>query len=91
MEIVDLIARIQARDRKMGEMGETEILICPVCYYKRHLTQAESCIVDALVVACLKCGAPMRCNSKHNRQAPETLVTSLQPYTFKATEGRIVP
>jgi len=72
-------------------MGRTEILICPVCYYERHLTLAESCIADALVVACLKCGAPMQCNTKHNRKTPETREASPWSCPLKATEDRMVP
>jgi hypothetical protein len=42
-------------------MGRANILICPSCDYKRHLTEAESVISFALVVACLKCGSAMQC------------------------------
>jgi hypothetical protein len=45
-------------------MGRANILICPSCDYKRHLTEAESVISFALVVACRKCGAAMQCVSK---------------------------
>jgi hypothetical protein len=42
-------------------MGRANILICPSCDYKRHLTEAESVISFALVVACRKCGSAMQC------------------------------
>jgi len=51
-------------------MGRANILICPNCDYKRHLTEAETLIHYALVVACLKCGAAMQCVSKSTAQKP---------------------
>jgi hypothetical protein len=47
------------------EMGRPDILICPNCDYKRHLTEAESVISFALVVACLKCGTAMQCTPRN--------------------------
>ena len=67
-------------------MGRTEILICPSCDYKRHLTEADSRISYALVVACLKCGASMQCNSKNNGEPPETPQTFLESCTLEALE-----
>jgi len=51
-------------------MGRADILICPSCDYKRHLTEAESVISFALVVACLKCGSAMQCVPKGTAAAP---------------------
>ncbi len=45
-------------------MGRADILICPGCDYKRHLTEAESRFSYALVVACFKCGSAMQCTQK---------------------------
>ena len=45
-------------------MGRASLLICPNCDYKRRLTEAESLISHALLVACLKCGAAMQRISK---------------------------
>ena len=63
-------------------MARAEILICPSCDYKRRLTEAESIISYALVVACLKCGTAMQCTSKINgksSQKPKTLPESRTP------------
>jgi len=51
-------------------MGRANILICPSCDYKRHLTEAESVISYALVVACLKCGSAMQCVPKGTSAVP---------------------
>lgn len=51
-------------------MGRANILICPNCDYKRHLTEAESIISYALVVACLKCGSAMQCVPKGTGAGP---------------------
>ncbi len=71
-------------------MGRTEILICPNCDSKRHLTEAESGISYALVVACLKCGAAMQCNSKNNGKPTETQQTFLESCTVEAVEDWVV-
>ena len=42
-------------------MDRTDTLICPNCDYKRHLSEAESGISGAMIVACLKCGTAMQC------------------------------
>ena len=52
-------------------MPRAEILICPSCDYKRRLTEAESIISYALVVACLKCGTAMQCTSKINGKSSQ--------------------
>ena len=67
-------------------MGRTDILICASCDYKRHLSETESCISYALVVACLKCGTVMQWNSKENRKAPEPQQTFLESCTLEALE-----
>ena len=69
-------------------MGRTEILICPSCDYKRHLTEAESRISYALVVACLKCGTAMQCNSKNKASKPQK--TFLESCTLEAVEDWVV-
>jgi len=51
-------------------MGRANILICPSCDYKRHLTEAETVISYALVVACLKCGSAMQCVPRGTRTVP---------------------
>ena len=51
-------------------MGRANILICPSCDYKRHLTEAESVISFALVVACLKCGSAMQSLPKGTTPVP---------------------
>lgn len=51
-------------------MGRANLLICPNCDYKRYLTEAESIISYALVVACLKCGSAMQCVTKGNAANP---------------------
>jgi hypothetical protein len=59
-----------------------EILICPSCDYRRHLTEAQASVSGALVVACLKCGSAMRCDVKtHFRSSHEkpTFLESLTP------------
>jgi hypothetical protein len=71
-------------------MGRTDILICPSCDYKRHLTEAESSISYALVVACLKCGTAMQCNSKNNGKPPETQPTFLESCTLEALDDWVV-
>ena len=71
-------------------MGHTQILICPSCDYKRHLTEAESRISYALVVACLKCGAAMQCNAKKIAKPPETEPTFLKSCTLEALEDWVV-
>jgi len=71
-------------------MTPTEILICPSCDYKRHLTEAESGISYALVVACLKCGTAMQCNSKKNGKPPETKPTFLESSNVEALEDWVV-
>jgi hypothetical protein len=71
-------------------MGRTDILICPNCDYKRHLTEAESRISCALVVACLKCGAVMQCNGNKNRKSPEAQKTFLESCALEALEEWVV-
>ena len=71
-------------------MGRTDILICPSCDYKRRLTEAESGISCALVVACLKCGTAMQCNSKNNGKPPETKPTFLESCGVEALEDWVV-
>ena len=72
-------------------MGRAKILICPSCDYKRHLTEAESLISHALVVACLKCGTAMQCNGKEKGKA----ITKQQPVfgsrSREALEEWVVP
>ena len=67
-------------------MGRTDILICASCDYKRHLSETESCISYALVVACLKCGTVMQCNSRENGKPPETQPTFLESCTRETLE-----
>ena len=71
-------------------MGQTQILICPSCDYKRHMTEAESRIHYALIVACLKCGAVMQCNSKNNGKPPQPQQTFLESCTLEALEEWVV-
>ena len=71
-------------------MGRTDILICASCDYKRHLSETESCISYALVVACLKCGAAMQCNAKKIANPPETQQTFLKSCTLEALEDWVV-
>lgn len=51
-------------------MGRANLLICPSCDYKGHLTEAESIISYALVVACLKCGSAMQCVARRTGADP---------------------
>ena len=62
-------------------MDRTDILICPNCDYKRHLSEAESGISGAMIVACLKCGTVMQCCT---RKTANTLPT--QP-AFPASDS----
>ena len=71
-------------------MGRTEILICSSCDYRHHLTVAESSISYALVVACLKCGAAMQCNSKNIATPPETQQTFLESCSLETEEDWVV-
>ena len=82
--------KIQVPGRKAGEMAHTDILICPSCDYKRHLTEAESHISQALIVACLKCGAAMQCNPKNNGKPPEPQPTFLESCTVEAVEDWVI-
>jgi hypothetical protein len=70
--------------------GHTQILICSSCDYKRYLTEAESRISYALVVACLKCGTAMQCNAKKIANPPETQQTFLKSCTLEALEDWVV-
>ena len=61
----------QEKPEEAGEeMGRANILICPSCDYKRHLTEAETVISYALVVACLKCGSAMQCVPRGTAAVP---------------------
>ncbi len=71
-------------------MGRANILICPSCDYKRHLTKAESLISHALVVACLKCGTAMQCNSKDSGKPPKRQQTFVESCTLEAVEEWVV-
>jgi hypothetical protein len=54
------------------------------------MTEAESRIHYALVVACLKCGAVMQCNSKNNGKPPQPQQTFLESCTLEALEEWVV-
>jgi hypothetical protein len=71
-------------------MGRADILICPNCDYKRRLTEAETLISFALVVACLKCGAAMQCSSQINGRSPQKQKTFLESCTLEALEEWVV-
>ena len=72
-------------------MGRTDILICPNCDYKRHLTEAESRISGALVVACLKCGKAMQLNVGKPGVSVTSQPTFLEPCTVEAPDEWVVP
>jgi hypothetical protein len=71
-------------------MAPTNILICPSCDYKRRLTEPESHISYALVVACLKCGTAMQCNCKDNGKPTESKPTFLESCTLEALGDWVV-
>ncbi len=72
-------------------MGRANILICPSCDYKRHLTEAESLISYALVVACLKCGAVMQCKPKERGKPITKQQPVLESRSPEALEEWVVP
>jgi RNase P subunit RPR2 len=72
-------------------MGRADILICPDCDYKRRLTEAESLISYALVVACLKCGAAMQCSSRAKSKPPERHKSLPDAGALEALEEWAVP
>jgi transcription elongation factor Elf1 len=71
-------------------MGRTDILTCPSCDHKRRMTESESSISYALVVACLKCGTVMQCNPEKKSKPPETQQTFLESCILEAVEDRVV-
>ncbi len=71
-------------------MARADILICPSCDYKRRLTEAESVISYALVVACLKCGTVMQCTSKIKGKSPEKRQAFLESCTVEGLEEWVV-
>jgi len=73
------------------KMGRANLLICPNCDYKRHLTEAESLIAHALVVACLKCGAAMQGETKGGAQGPCRKQSLLDSCGLDALEELTVP
>ena len=72
-------------------MSPTGMLICPNCDYKRHLTEAESCISAALVVACLKCGKPMQFHASKPAIPATSQPTFLEPGNVDARDDWVVP
>jgi len=72
-------------------MGRANLLTCPNCDYKRHLTEAESLISHALLVACLKCGSAMQCRSKDGAQGPCRKQSLLDACGLDALEELAVP
>ena len=76
--------------KRCGKMGRTDILICPSCDYKRRMTEAETLISYALVVACLKCGAAMQCPSNTKTKSPQNRQTFLESCTPEALEEWVV-
>lgn len=72
------------------EMGRANLLTCPSCDYKRRLTEAESLISFALVVACLKCGAAMQCISKTNAKSPGKQPSGAESSSLEALEEWVV-
>lgn len=72
-------------------MKHADILVCPNCDYKRHLTEAQACLSAALVVACLRCGTVMQCDSKNKGGAPETKRATLEPRTHDAQQDWVLP
>jgi RNase P subunit RPR2 len=71
-------------------MGRGDILICPSCDYKRRLTEAETVISYALVVACLKCGAAMQCPSNNGAKPARKRKSFLESCTLEALEEWVV-
>ncbi len=72
-------------------MGRASILICPSCDYKRRLTEAESLISQALVVACLKCGAAMQCNGEQREKPAPRQKSAPRSRRSEVLEEWVVP
>jgi len=71
-------------------MGRANLLICPKCDYKRRLTDAESLISLAIVVACLKCGSAMQCISKTKADSPSKQESFAESCGVEALEEWVV-
>ena len=71
-------------------MGRANLLICPNCDYKRRLTEAESLISHALLVACLKCGAAMQCISKIKAKSSSKLRSCAESSDLEALQEWVV-